>query len=242
MWSINGVGPWLDILPKGNRVNARNNVIRWSLVEMGYAWAGAFLGRRFTNYVRPFPFFYRLSFKNTVRKFRRMGLLEPILMQQLYGWDPWGSEGPPRELIDEYRRAHPEARGAFSRSGNFFTLSKTIRAQAKESVRKYVAGIQYSKLRPLVESGGAEKTALTGHRVASTATAKKMTVKVLIPLGGPKNPVVGNIIRVMPAKEVAFCAEALGRILAKRLQRTGVPAPGPLPITRGVNTGERKAV
>ncbi len=238
-WAVEAAGPWLDLLKTQQGVKARNSILRWSLVEMGYVWAGRFLGRRFTNYVRPAPFFYKLSFNNTVKKFRRMGLLDPIIKSELYGWDPWGSESPPRQLIDAYRRQNPEARGAFSRSGNFFTLSKTIRKHSKEIIRRYVSSIQYTQLRPLVETGTAERTALAGHRVTATASQTKCAVRITVPFGAARNAVVGKIVRTVPPAEVAFMASVLGPILGKRLARSGVSAPGPMPVQRGVNAGGR---
>ncbi len=239
-WKVEGVGPWLDLLPSGNKVGARNNVMRWSLVEMGYVWASKFLGRRFTNYVRGAPFFYDMGVNAGVRKFRRMGLLQTILAKEMYGWDPWSNAGPPPQLIADYRRMHPEVRGGFSRTGNYFTLSKTIRRNSKRIVRDFVDDLLTTKIRPLVETGQAEATAIAGHRVEASATATRSRVSITVPFGGPRNVLVGEIVRTMPPSEVAFMAQELGQIIAKRLARTGVGEPGPMPVERGaVDAGTR---
>lgn len=241
-WKVEGIGPWLDLLPSGNRVGGRNNVMRWSLVEMGYAWAGKFLGRRFTNYVRGAPFFYDMGVNAGVRKFRRMGLLQPILAKEMYGWDPWSNAGPPLALIADYRRRHPEVRGVFSRSGNYFTLSKTIRRDCKRIIRDFVDDLLTTKVRPLVETGDAEKAAIAGHRVEATSTAARSRVTITIPLGGPRNALVGETIRTMPESEITFMAQALGQIMANRLARTGIPAPGPIPVERGTVASDKRIV
>ncbi len=239
-WAVEATGPWLDLLKSQQGVKARNSVLRDSLIEMGYAWAGRFLGRRFTNYVQGAPFFYDLGTNAAVRKFRRMGLLQPILAKETYGWDPWSNAGPPRQLIDDYRRRYPQARGALSRSGNYFTLSKTIRRDTKRIIRDFVDDLVNSKTRPLVETGDAEKAALAGHRVQATATQGRARVSISIPFGGARNALVGKIVRTMPDAEVAFMAKALGPILARRLARTGLAAPGPMPVQRGtVIAGQR---
>lgn len=241
-WRVEGVGPWLDLLPKGNRDGARNNVMRLSMLDMGYVWASKFLGRRFTNYLRTAPFGYYMGVEKGVSKFRRMGLLQPILNAELYGWDPWSHASPPRELIEDYRRRYPEAKGAFSRSGNYFTLSRTIRADSKRIIRDMVDDLMTTKVRPLVETGGAERSAIAGHRVTATATAKNARITIGIPFGAARNAVVGKLVRMMPQREVAFCAKALGEILTKRLSKTGVAAPGPLPVSRGTNDGSRARI
>jgi hypothetical protein len=239
-WAVEATGPWLDLLQQTRGTKARNSVVRWSLIEMGYVWASKFLGRRFTRYVQRAPFFYDMGTNAMVRKFRRMGLLQPILSKEFFGWDPWSNASPPRQLIERYRRTHPEAGGAFSRSGNYFTLSKTIRRDAKRIVREYVDDLEAKKTRPLVETGGAESAALAGHRVVATATQARQKVTISVPFGGPKNPLVGKVVRTMPNYEVAFMAKVLGPIMARRLSRTGLSAPGPLPVQRGTNDGSRK--
>ncbi len=240
-WAIEAAGPWLDLLKERQGTKARNSVMRWSLIEMGYAWAGKFLGRRFTGYVQGAPFFYDMGTNAMVRKFRRMGLLQPILAKETYGWDPWSHAGPPRQLIEDYRRRYPQTGGAFSRTGNYFTLSKTIRRDTKRIIRDFVDDLTDKKTRPLVETGAAEQAALAGHRVVATSTQTTARVTITIPFGGPRNALVGNIVRTMPPAEVGFMAKILGPILAKRLMRTGLSAPGPLPVQRGVNTGGRIA-
>ncbi len=227
VWTVTGFGPWLDILQASDGTGARNNLMRSSLVDAGKAWAAKFLGRRFTNYVRGSPFFYSLGTVGAIRKFRRMGLLQNILDHEFFGWDPWSHEGPPKALIQRWRQQHPETRGAFSRSGNYLTLSRTIRSRAKEIVWDYVNDTMNSKLRPLVETGEAEKAALSGYTVRATATLKKQILRIGIPLGNHHNTaetkyginaIVGNTIRRMPDAEVAFLAKAWAAGISARLR------------------------
>ncbi len=217
-WSITAFGPWLDVLQMADGKAARNNLVRTSLVEAGQAWAAKFLGRRFTNYVRGAPFFYSLGVGGAIRKFRRMGLLKPLLDKEFMGWDPWSPAQPPRPLIEQYRRMHPEVKGAFSRTGNFTTLSKTIRRQAKEIVYDMVRDTMNKKLRPLVETGETEKAATTGYRVSATATGAKQILRIAIPLGGPRNAIVGQTIRTMPDAEVSFVAKTWAAACSARLR------------------------
>ena len=79
---------------------------------------------------------------------------------------------------------HPEVRGGFSRTGNYFTLSKTIRRNSKRIVRDFVDDLLTTKIRPLVETGQAEATAIAGHRVEASATATRSRVSITVPFGG----------------------------------------------------------
>lgn len=228
-WSVDIFGPWVDLIAETMGRSAANGVVRWSLVEVGYTWASKCLGRRFTNYVKARPFFYKLGLDKRVAKFRRLGFLQPILAKEFFGWDPWSPAGPPKELVDQYRRLYPEAKGVLSRSGNYLTLSRTIRQNSKRIVRDFVDDLSHSKLLPLVETGLARQTALAGHRARATATAKVRNLRITVPFGAARNRVVGAIVTRLPDSELTVIASDLETILTRRLTRTGVAAPGPRP-------------
>ncbi len=221
-YSVTAFGPWLDVLEQVEGRKSRNNLVRVSLENAGLSWADKFLGRRFTNYVMGAPFFYHLGVNAGVRKFRRMGLLQPILAREFYGWDPWSHAGPPKQLIEDYRRRDPTLRGFFSRSGNYITLSRTIRRDAKRIVRDMVDDLLTTKIRPLVESGQAERTALAGRRVIASSTKGRSRLVITIPFGGPKNAIVGQTVRTMPEKEVGFIARLWAMGISDGLRGRGI--------------------
>lgn len=223
-YSVVAFGPWLDVLEMSEGRGERNALLRNSLIDAGTAWANRFLGRRFTNYIKTAPFFYDMGVNAAVRKFRRMGFLQPILAKEFRGWDPWSNASPPKALIEDYRRVHPETRGAFSRSGNYLTITKTIRSEAKRIVRDFVGDLMSRKLRPLVETGAAEKTALAGRRILATVTKARCRLAITIPFGGPRNKVVGQMVRTMPPREVAFMAKTWAAAVSARLRGKGLQA------------------
>ncbi len=227
-YKITAFGPWLDLVKANEGRMAERNILKESFIATGYAWANKFLGRRFTGYVRGRPFFYHMGDIGAVNKFRRMGLLQKILDQEYDGWDPWSPALVPLSLINRYRRMYPEAKGVFSRSGNYFTLSRFIRREAKRVIKDIVSDLLYVKTRPLVQTGEAEKAALQGRRVYPMLTKGNVGIKITIPFGGARNALVGKIVRMMPDSEIAFCQKTLAENVSRSLNSKGYQA-----FTRG---------
>lgn len=217
-WAINASSGPLALLDPSKR--QRNSLVRNALLTGGNAWRGAFLPRRFSDYVdrSPFPYpSHRLGF--FVNKLRRMGILNGILQRVFHGWDPWSANKPPIALMEDWKRRHP---GKYKRSitGQYSGLIADIRANAKRMVREIAEELwSDGKILPLVESGKLRETALAGARTTATATASRATIYIRVPFPGPRNPVVGRVIKTLPRWEVEFIARVVQRALARSLQR-----------------------
>jgi len=231
-WALDIQGPALDLFGRLAGRSAANGLIRDSLISAGTRWIAGFLPKRFSNYVERSPFSYRL--RSPLQKFRALGLLKPIFDREFFGWDPWSPANPPKQWIAIY------ARGRTSRTGMFSGIKREARRNAKRITREIVDD-QSAKIVPLVQTGLAQRAALTGAQARATATASRKVLRIAVPLGAARNEKVGKIIRTIPPHEVAAIARWVEQSVVARLSGRGIESAtrlSSLPTTRSPHGGQ----
>lgn len=223
-WAIEANGGPLGMLDRATA----NNVVRGALMTAARAWIGAFLPKRFTDYVDSPPFPYpRHRDGFYINKARRMGLMQGVFDRFLSGWDPWSTDKPPLKLIEGWKKQNP-GKYKFSITGGYSGLFADLRRWGKQLAANMVLQM-LDKLLPLVESGLLRKTAIGGARASATATSTRQTITIALPMPVyPRqletkkfghNPVVRQVLVTLPTWEVAFISKIVQRSIASTLSR-----------------------
>jgi hypothetical protein len=230
-WAINANAGFLLLLKQGER----NKIIRDSLTTAGNAWKGAFLPKRFTNYVKAAPFYYKGKGKGfIIKKARNMGLMKRWADISWFGWDPWEDANVPPALVKKFV-AENSALAEIARK-NGMSITPNIRAAAKADLTAKAIAASAAFL-PLVESGNLRQSAMTRSRVDARATSTMAKVMVRIPFpstgvnksGKPSfgyNSNVSRIIKTLPAWEVKWIANILKRSIMVRAAKASGQSQG----------------